>query len=138
MMCRTNIAWLLLGLVVLPTIGTDADAEPPRRRGGDVKGAIYHFMATNGPSVRGTSEEPRKIEFRYRAIDLVLHDMVRNEVIGKTEPDGPQKARVTFNDESRFPCKFDIEKVAQNPPVWKGKAEFKGQTWYVTLRGLKN
>ncbi len=137
-MCRTNIAWLLLGLVVLPTIGRDADAEPPRRRGGDVKGAIWLFSATNKPSVRGTSEAPRTIEFRYRAEDLVLHDMVRNEVIGKSEPKGPDKSLVTLNDESRFPCTFEIEKVAKDPPLWKGKAEFKGQTWYVTLRMNRN
>jgi hypothetical protein len=137
MMCSKRVAWLLLGWMSLSLLAGGASAEPPRRKGGNVKGAVWQFSATNGPSVRGTSEKPRTIEFRYRAEDLVLHDIVRNEVIGKSEPDGPQKSRVTFNDESRFPCTFDIEKLAKDPPVWKGKTEFKGQTWYVTMRMVR-
>jgi hypothetical protein len=138
MMCSKRVAWLLLGWMSLSLLGGGANAEPPRRKGGDVNGAIWQFSATNGPSVRGTSEKPRTIEFRYRAEDLVLHDMVRNEVIGKSEPKGPDKSRVTFNEEFRFPCTFDIEKISKDPPVWKGKAEFKGQTWYVTMRMIRN
>lgn len=118
----------MLPLVTLCLVGvelaSDVTAQPPRRpggrppgkaKGGEVNGAIWHFVANNGPSVDGTSETPRKIEFRYLAVDLALHDMRRNDVIGKTEPLGPARSRVTFHENSPFPCSFEIEKIRKPP-----------------------
>lgn len=151
-MTRKRFSMLLLTLVTLCFVGVelagDVTAQPPRRPGGrppgkprrdEVVGAIWYFVANNGPSVDGTSETPRKIDFRYRAVDFALHDMRKNDVIGKTEPLGPGKSRVTFHDNSRFPCSFEIEQIRKPPkPLWKGKAEFEGQTWAVTLEGVRN
>lgn len=106
-------------------------APPKTKRKNAVNGALWSFAATN--------RQGKQIRFRYRAEDLVLYDPDSGAVIGKSEPIGDKRSRVTFNEKSQFPTTFEIRQTDTAPnPKWAGRANYDNDTWTIELRGLIN